>query len=66
MKPNTCLTAILFLILALAPAAEAQQQKVRINWTAVTGAQSGLHMAKQEKLFEKYGLNDVELIHIQS
>jgi ABC-type nitrate/sulfonate/bicarbonate transport system substrate-binding protein len=66
MKLNTCSAAILFLVmLALAPGAGAQN-KVRINWTAITGAQSGLHMAKQEKLFEKYGLDNVELIHIQS
>jgi len=31
----------------------------------VTGAQSGMFMAKQESLFKKYGL-DVELIHIPS
>lgn len=41
------------------------QNPVRINWTAVTGAQSGIFMAAQEKLFKKYGL-DVELIHIPS
>jgi ABC-type nitrate/sulfonate/bicarbonate transport system substrate-binding protein len=41
------------------------QNNVRINWTAVTGAQSGMFMAQQEKLFKKYGLN-VELIHIPS
>jgi ABC-type nitrate/sulfonate/bicarbonate transport system substrate-binding protein len=41
------------------------QNPVRINWTAVTGAQSGLFMAAQENLFKKYGL-DVELIHIPS
>jgi ABC-type nitrate/sulfonate/bicarbonate transport system substrate-binding protein len=41
------------------------QSPVRINWTAVTGAQSGMFMAWQEKLFKKNGL-DVELIHIPS
>lgn len=41
------------------------QRAVRINWTAVTGAQSGMFMAKQEGLFKKHGL-DVELIHIPS
>ena len=41
------------------------QSKVRINWTAVTGAQSGMFMAQQEGLFKKHGL-DVELIHIPS
>lgn len=41
------------------------QTPVRINWTAVTGAQSGMFMAHQERLFKKHGL-DVELIHIPS
>lgn len=39
--------------------------KARINWTAVTGAQSGVFIAQQEGLFKKNGL-DVELIHIPS
>jgi len=43
----------------------AQNPPVRINWTAVTGAQSGMFMAKYEGLFKKHGL-DVELIHIPS
>ena len=41
------------------------QNPVRVNWTAVTGAQSGMFMAQQEKLFKKNGL-DVELLHIPS
>jgi NitT/TauT family transport system substrate-binding protein len=41
------------------------QTKTRINWTAVTGAQSGMFMAQQEGLFKKNGL-DVELVHIPS
>ncbi len=41
------------------------QTPVRINWTAVTGAQSGMFMAQQEGLFKKNGL-DIELIHIPS
>jgi NitT/TauT family transport system substrate-binding protein len=41
------------------------QTKTRINWTAVTGAQSGMFMARQEGLFKKNGL-DVELVHIPS
>lgn len=41
------------------------QTPVRINWTAVTGAQSGMFMAQQEGLFKKNGL-DVEMIHIPS
>jgi NitT/TauT family transport system substrate-binding protein len=41
------------------------QMKVRINWTAVTGAQSGVYVAQEEGLFRKNGL-EVELIHIPS
>jgi len=41
------------------------QIPVRINWTAVTGAQSGMFMAKEEGIFKKNGL-DVELLHISS
>ena len=41
------------------------QAPVRINWTAVTGAQSGMFMAQQEGLFKKNGL-EVELLHISS
>ena len=41
------------------------QDPVRINWTAVTGAQSGMFMAQQEGLFKKNGIH-VELIHIPS
>ncbi|HEX9445946.1 MAG TPA: ABC transporter substrate-binding protein [Candidatus Binatia bacterium] len=53
-----------FLSLAFSTSASAQN-KVRINWTAVTGAQSGMFMAQQEGLFTKHGL-DVELLHIPS
>ena len=52
-------------LLALFSAPASAQQKTRINWTAVTGAQSGMFMAQQEGLFKKSGL-DVELIHIPS
>ena len=41
------------------------QMKVRINWTAVTDAQSGVYVAQEEGIFKKNGL-DVELIHIAS
>jgi NitT/TauT family transport system substrate-binding protein len=53
--------ALSFLLSAKAAA----QNPVRFNWTAVTGAQSGLFMAQQEKLFKKNGL-EVELLHIPS
>jgi NitT/TauT family transport system substrate-binding protein len=58
---NAFVTAIIFFVAAPAWA----QTKVRINWTAVTGAQSGMFMAQQEGLFKKNGL-DVELVHIPS
>lgn len=61
--PLTFLASLLFALLCAAPAHA--QRAVRINWTAVTGAQSGMFMAKQENLFKKHGL-DVELIHIPS
>src|ERR1700746_1819710 len=51
-------------IIAFASSSQAQN-KVRINWTAITGAQSGMFMAQQEGLFKKNGL-EVELIHIPS
>ncbi|HEY7713133.1 MAG TPA: ABC transporter substrate-binding protein [Candidatus Binatia bacterium] len=57
------LTILATLVGFVAPAPA--QTPVRINWTAVTGAQSGMFMAQQEKLFKKHGL-DVELIHIPS
>jgi NitT/TauT family transport system substrate-binding protein len=56
--------AIIALMVFAASSAWAQKA-VRINWTAVTGAQSGMFMAQQEGLFKKNGL-EVELIHIPS
>lgn len=53
--------AVMFFMTSLGGA----QTKTRINWTAVTGAQSGMFMAQQEGLFKKNGL-DVELVHIPS
>jgi NitT/TauT family transport system substrate-binding protein len=56
---------IVGVLVALCSVPASAQQKVRINWTAVTGAQSGMFMAQQEGLFKKNGL-EVELIHIPS
>jgi len=56
---------IVGVLMALFSVPASAQQKARINWTAVTGAQSGMFMAQQEGLFKKNGL-DVELIHIPS
>jgi NitT/TauT family transport system substrate-binding protein len=64
MRIKTMFFAVVIIFLALATGARAQN-KVRINWTAVTGAQSGMFMAQQEGLFKKNGL-EVELIHIPS
>src|SRR5436309_8108454 len=63
MKQLSLRFLILFLAILTAPPALAQ--KARINWTAVTGAQSGMFLAQQEGLFKKNGL-DIELIHIPS
>ena len=57
--------SIITILFAAATARAFAQSPVRINWTAVTGAQSGMFMAQQEGLFKKHGI-DVELIHIAS
>ena len=59
------LTAAALLATVIVSTASWAQTTVRINWTAVTGAQSGMFMAQQEGLFKKNGL-DVELLHIAS
>src|SRR5512145_1328148 len=64
MKRRYTISFLVLMTLFLATPALAQIP-VRINWTAVTGAQSGMFMAQQEGLFKKHGL-DVELIHIPS
>lgn len=64
MKPLSVLaTAIVVLVLSIHPGWA--QNKVRLNWTAVTGAQSGAYIAQEEGLFKKHGL-EVEMIHIAS
>src|SRR4249920_448624 len=60
-----CLPLALTALMVFAASSAWAQKAVRINWTAVTGAQSGMFMAQQEGLFRKNGL-DVELIHIPS
>jgi NitT/TauT family transport system substrate-binding protein len=62
LKLISLLIPVIFFIAVIPISA---QSPIRINWTAVTGAQSGMFMAKQEGLFKKHGL-DVELIHIPS
>jgi len=64
MKRQSVNALVMAIILFVAAPAWAQT-KTRINWTAVTGAQSGMFMAQQEGVFKKNGL-DAELIHIPS
>jgi hypothetical protein len=49
------LLLFLFNITILPGAPASAQQSVRINWTAVTGAQSRMFMARQEGLLKKKG-----------
>ena len=56
--------AVIIFFLATASSAVAQQ-KVRLNWGAISGVMSGIWVAQEEGLFKKYGL-DIELIHIPS
>jgi NitT/TauT family transport system substrate-binding protein len=65
MKHRMWQLGMVAVVIFLSAEIAAAQSNVRINWTAVTGAQSGMFMAQQEKLFEKNGL-DIELIHIPS
>ena len=51
--PRKIFPVALVILLAAVTAPAWAQQKVRINWTAVTGAQSGMHMAQQEGVFKK-------------
>ncbi len=64
MKIGGFFLAALLTFVALAANSWAQM-KVRINWTAVSGGQSGVYVAQEEGLFKKNGL-EVELIHIPS
>jgi NitT/TauT family transport system substrate-binding protein len=58
-------SSFLLLLSLLLAVPSLAQEPVRVNWTAVTGAQSGMFMAQQEGLFKKNGIQ-VELIHIPS
>ncbi len=63
MKPVFLMLSLL-IVLASSPVASAQN-KVRVNWGAVSGVMSGIWIAYDEGLFKKNGL-DVELLHIPS
>lgn len=58
------LFALLLFFLVSAASAGAQQ-KVRLNWGAISGVMSPIWVAEEEGLFKKHGL-DLELIHIAS
>jgi NitT/TauT family transport system substrate-binding protein len=62
MKLRTGIFALF--LLAVASSATAQQ-KVRLNWGAISGVMSAIWVAQEEGLFKKHGL-DIELIHIAS
>jgi NitT/TauT family transport system substrate-binding protein len=57
--------AVLLLLLAGGPLAAHAQMKVRLNWSAIAGNQSGMWVAHEEGFFKRNGL-DVELLHIPS
>src|SRR2546425_10243631 len=55
----------LLVALALSAGPAWAQAKIRINWTAISGSQSGLWVAHEAGIFKRNGL-DVELVHIAS
>jgi NitT/TauT family transport system substrate-binding protein len=55
---------LLALLLVSAPVSWAQM-KVRVNWSATAGGQSGFWVAYEDGIFKKNGL-EVELLHIPS
>ena len=64
VKVYASLLLILLNLAALSPPSWAQM-KVRLNWSATAGTQSGFWIAQEEGIFRKNGL-DVELLHIPS
>jgi ABC-type nitrate/sulfonate/bicarbonate transport system substrate-binding protein len=58
------ISALVLFFLAATSSAIAQQ-KVRLNWGAISGVMSSIWVAQEEGLFKKQGL-DIELIHIPS
>ena len=57
--------AALVLAIMAAPLIARAQMKVRVNWSAIAGNQSGVWVAHEEGFFKRNGL-DVELLHIPS
>ena len=58
------ISALILFFLSATSSAVAQQ-KVRLNWGAISGVMSSIWVAQEEGLFKKHGL-DLELIHIAS
>lgn len=58
------ITSIFFFQLVVTSPSWAQN-KVRLNWGAISGVMSPIWVAQEEGLFKKHGL-DIELIHIAS
>ena len=64
MKHLVLLPVVLISLMILAVPSWAQM-RVRLNWTALAGTQSGLWVAYEEGIFKRNGL-EVELLHIPS
>lgn len=64
MIPKAFLFFGIFAMNLIVPSAWGQS-KVRVNWTATSGAMSGVWLAYEEGIFKKNGL-DVQMIHITS
>ncbi len=64
MKLTSCLLLIFFSFVVSSSPSWAQL-KVRLNWSATAGTQSGFWIAQDEGIFKRNGL-DVELLHIPS
>lgn len=65
MRRSVVCLGVLLMGLVVSTSPSWGQAKVRFNWTAVSGAMSGVWMAQEEGIFKKNGL-DVELVHIPS
>ena len=63
MKHYVLLPVALINLILAAPSLA--QMRVRLNWTALAGTQSGLWVAQDEGIFKRNGL-EVELLHIPS
>jgi ABC-type nitrate/sulfonate/bicarbonate transport system substrate-binding protein len=62
---NVRIGTLLVVFLATVTSVASAQQKVRLNWGAISGVMSSIWVAQEEGLFKKQGL-DIELIHIPS